>query len=90
METLQEARPRTQKATTREELMVLGQEINARIGIVGGPMTPDEIKTALKDLRASMIVHGVRPEDNGASRELLRMRYGENYDQDNEPGPDES
>ena len=60
-------------AITREELMALGQEINARLGIVGGPMTPEEIKNAIKELHASMIAHGIKPEDKGASRELLRM-----------------
>lgn len=74
METLEkEMQQNARKAATREELMALGQEINARIGIVGEPtMTAQE-------LRASMIAHGVRPEDNGASRELLRMRYGPDY-----------
>ncbi len=90
METLQETRPRTQRAVTREELMALGQEINARIGIVGEPMTPEEIKVALKALHASMIAHGIRPEDKGASRELLRMRYGADYDQDSEQNLGES
>ena len=58
--------------------MALGQEINARIGIVGEPTM------TARELRASMIAHGVRPGDNGASRELLRMRYGPDYDQDDE------
>ena len=64
----------TRRADTREELMALGQEINARLGIVGQPsMTAQE-------LRASMVAHGVKPEDKGASRELLQMRYGADYD----------
>ena len=84
METLQEARPRTKRATTREELMALGQEINARLGIVGEPTM------TARELQASMIAHGVKPEDNGASRELLRMRYGPDYDQDNEQSLDKN
>ena len=82
MEALTQTRPSIKRATTREELMALGQEINARLGIVGGPMTPKEAKAALKDLHASMLAHGIRPEDKGASRELLQMRYGPDYDQD--------
>lgn len=80
METLQkEARqapqkPETRKAATREELMALGQEINARLGIVG------ESTMTAQELRASMVAHGVKPEDKGASRELLQMRYGSEYD----------
>ena len=96
MTTLQEeARQGSQTATTREELMALGREINARIGIIGGPMTQEEIKTALKELHASLIAHGVKPENKEASRELLRMRYGDDYnqddyDQDDEQGLDEN
>jgi hypothetical protein len=71
-------------ATTREELMALGREINARIGVVGGPMTREQITAGIRELHASMIAHGVKPEDNGATRELLRMRYGDDHDQDEE------
>ena len=84
METLEKVRPAAKRATTREELMALGQEINARIGIVGEPTM------TARELQASMIAHGVRPEDNGASRELLRMRYGLDYDQDDEQSLDKN
>ncbi len=74
-----------QSGTTREELMALGREINARAGIPAPqPMTREELNAAVKELRASLIAHGVRPEDKGATRELLRMRYGDDYDPDGE------
>jgi len=48
-------------------------EIDAAAGIVGEPnMTPEE-------LQASEAAGGIRPEDNGASRELMRMRYGDEW-----------
>ena len=60
----------------RAELAELAREVNARAGIVGDPtMTAEE-------LQASQRAHGVRPEDNGATRELLRMRYGDDYEQE--------
>ncbi len=36
----------------------------------------------IEELHASMLAHGIKPEDNILSRELLRMRYGDDYDQD--------
>lgn len=60
----------------RAELAELAREVNARAGITGEPtMTAEE-------LQASQRAHGVRPEDNGATRELLRMRYGDDYEQE--------
>jgi len=68
----------SRKATTREEMAELMREIDARAGIVGEPtMTIEELHELQK-------AHGVRPEDNGATRELLRMRYGDDYTQDEE------
>jgi hypothetical protein len=62
----------------KEALRKLAREVNERAGICGPPgMTAEE-------LQAQMIREGVRPEDNAASRELLRMRYGDDYDQDKE------
>ena len=70
-------------ATTREELAAIGREANVRMGIPAPPqMTREELNAAVAELHASQIAHGIRPEDNGASRELLRMRYGDDYDQD--------
>ncbi len=64
------------EATTREELMALGREINARAGIVGEPtMTAEE-------LQASQRASGVRAEDNIGSRELMRMRYGDDWEEE--------
>lgn len=51
-------------------------EVDARLGIVGPPtMTSAE-------LRASMLARGIKPEDRILTSELLRMRYGDDYDQD--------
>ncbi|MBV9849051.1 MAG: hypothetical protein JO250_05105 [Armatimonadetes bacterium] len=61
----------------KTELVKLAREVNARAGITGEPtMTVEELR------RYQVEVLGIRPEDNGASRELLRMRYGDDYDQD--------
>ncbi len=38
----------------------------------------------IEELYASQVAHGIRPEDNGASRELMRMRYGDDYKEDDE------
>ena len=51
-------------------------EIDAAAGISGDPtMTPEE-------LQVSEVAGGIRPEDNGASRELMRMRYGDDWDKE--------
>lgn len=68
----------------KEALRKLAREVNERAGIFGPPdMTAEE-------LQAQMLREGVRPEDNLASRELLRMRYGDDYDQDKEFPPDKT
>lgn len=60
----------------RAELIRISKEVNAKAGVTGEPtMTAQE-------LRAMQRAHGVRAVDNGASRELMRMRYGDDYDQD--------
>ena len=65
----------------KDALRTLVREVNERAGIFGPPeMTAEE-------LQAQMIHDGVRPEDNAASRELLRMRYGDDYDQNKEFAP---
>lgn len=66
------------KATTRAELIQLAIEVDALAGITG------EATMTAEELQASQRAHGIRPEDNGASRELLRMRYEDDYDQDAE------
>ena len=55
----------------RQEMVRLLEEIDRRSGIPAVPtMTVDE-------LHESLIRHGIRPEDNIGSRELLHMRYGD-------------
>ena len=63
-------------------LRKLAREVNERAGICGPP------EITAEELQARIIREGVRPEDNAASRELLRMRYGDDYDQDNEVPPE--
>lgn len=60
------------------ELRRIAREVNAKLGIPFDPTITAE------QVREQMRAEGVRPEDNGASRELLRMRYGEDYDPDKE------
>jgi hypothetical protein len=67
--------------TNREEqeaLRKLARDVNERAGICGPP------ELTAEELQAQMVREGVRPEENAASRELLRMRYGDDYDQDKE------
>ena len=54
----------------------LAQEVNARLGITGKPTR------TIEELHASMLASGVKPEDNIFTSELLRMRYGDDYNQD--------
>lgn len=62
----------------RAELAKIAREVNAKAGITGEPtMTAQE-------LRAIQRAQGVRAEDNLGSRELMRMRYGDDYNQDAE------
>lgn len=61
----------------KSKLLELAHEVNARAGITGGrTMTIEELQ------RYQVEFLGIRPEDNGASRELLRMRYGDDDDPD--------
>jgi hypothetical protein len=56
----------------------LAREVNDRAGICGTP------EITAEELQAQMFREGVRPEDNAVSRELFRMRYGDDDDQDKE------
>jgi len=53
----------------REEMIALIRRINTETGI---PNTPPS-RTA-QELREMQVARGVRPEDNTASRELIRLR----------------
>ena len=62
--------------TDKREMLKLMEKIDAEAGIIGPPtMTIDE-------LHASQRVSGIRPEDNIGSRELMRMRYGDDWQED--------
>lgn len=56
----------------KAEVRRLVAEVNERIGFV-----PDPTATPQK-AREMMLANGVRPEDNEATRELMRMRYEDN------------
>jgi hypothetical protein len=60
----------------RLEMIRLMEEIDARVGAVGKPTM------SARELRASQLARGIRPEDNIGSRELLRMRYGDDWDKE--------
>jgi hypothetical protein len=55
----------------RRSLIALMEQIDAEAGV---PLEPN---MTVDELHASEIAHGIRPEENGASRELLRVRYGD-------------
>jgi hypothetical protein len=60
----------------RQELIRIAREVNARAGILGEPtMTAQE-------LRQAQVARGIRPEDNLGSRELMRMRYGDDWEEE--------
>ena len=50
------------------------EAIDAAAGI------PERPTMTAPELRESQIASGIRPEDCSASRELMRMRYGDNWD----------
>ena len=60
----------------RQELVRLAREVNARAGI------PAEPTMTLEELHQSQLARGIRPEDNIASREIMRMRYGDDWDKE--------
>jgi hypothetical protein len=60
----------------RLEMIRLGREVNDRAGIVREPgLTAEE-------LQGRMLAEGIRPEDNIGSRELMRMRYGDDWEEE--------
>jgi len=63
------------RAKSRAELVQLAKEVDALAGITG------EATMTVEELRQSQRAHGIRPEDNGASRELMRMRYGDDWEE---------
>jgi hypothetical protein len=60
----------------RQELAELAREMNRRAGIAGNP------EVTAEELQARMRARGIRPEDNIGSRELMRMRYGDDYQEE--------
>ena len=58
----------------RLEMIRIGRAVNARAGITGEPtMTAEQ-------LQQELLSQGIRPEDNILSRELMRMRYGDDWE----------
>jgi hypothetical protein len=67
-------RPRTVppvRYADKEELLRLWDEMNQRKGFV-----PDPAAT-IEKLREMLRAEGIRPEENAFSREIIRMRYGD-------------
>ena len=63
----------------RLEMIRLGREINAAAGIPTG-----EPEMTAEELRADMLASGIRPEDRIFTKELMRMRYGDDWEDDGE------
>ena len=62
----------------RLEMIRLMEDIDAQTGIVGDP------NMTAAQLRERQRARGVRAEDNVGSRELVRMRYGEDWEEGGE------
>ena len=62
-----------ERKALKERMAKKAREINALAGIVGEPDVTAE------ELQELMRADGVNPEDNGASRELMRIRYGDDW-----------
>jgi hypothetical protein len=58
----------------REFIRRKAREAREAVGLVG------ELTMTPKEIQAMFLARGVRPEDNVASRELMRMRYGEDWE----------
>jgi hypothetical protein len=55
----------------KESLSRMMDELNEQLGVVPVP------EATIEKLRERLLAEGVRPEENELTRELLRMRYGE-------------
>lgn len=69
-------KPELRLDARRLELIRLGREVNARAGIP----PPEEVRITAAELRAMQLERGIRPEDNIGSSELMRMRYGDDWE----------
>jgi hypothetical protein len=58
-----------------ERLQELGELFRAANRAVGIP-DDYEPEMTVQEVRAEQLTRGIRPEDNAASREMIRMRYG--------------
>jgi hypothetical protein len=71
--------PETETKTVdahRLEMIRLAEDIDARSGIAGNPMM------TIEELHESQRASGIRSEDNTGSRELMRMRHGDEWDKE--------
>lgn len=75
MKTISKPMPKV-SVSDRQALLRLAEEIDGQAGIVSDP------QMSIAKLRELMKADGVRPEDNGASSELMRMRYGDDWDKE--------
>jgi hypothetical protein len=60
----------------RLSLIKLMEQIDAEAGV------PLEPVMTIEELRESQLARGILPEDNVASTELMRMRYGDDWETD--------
>lgn len=60
----------------QEEMRKILEALDEEMGFVPDPTA------SVQRLRARQESEGIRPEDNAASRELYRMRYGDNWEDD--------
>jgi len=59
------------RVADKDALNPILDEIAARHGFAPDP------DATIEKLRQMLLAEGVRPEDNGLTKELLRMRYGD-------------
>ena len=64
------------KKADKKRLLEVLEAVEKRMGIETIP------NVDIKAVRESMIRNGIRPEDNILSREILRMRYGTDIDEE--------
>jgi hypothetical protein len=64
--------------TDKQALRELAWQVNKEAGVIGDP------SGSLADLRDSITASGVDPSERLGSSELMRMRYGEEWNEEDE------
>lgn len=60
----------------RREMIKISRRVNALIGITGKPTM------TVEQLQASQLARGADLHDNPSVRELMKMRYGDDWDKE--------